>query len=458
MKTKITLLMMSAILFTTNVKAQFIGYSYAKSITVTNTSSVSAINYQLRLTVNTQSLIAASQMQVNGNDIRFGKKCSASATYNHWIESGINTATTVIWVKVDTILAGSSKTFFMYHGNPTAVSTSSIPGVFINAGSATDSVAVGGPGGSAGSQRGFKFSPNVDILVTSLGKREPIGSVRYVTLFDNSSTAILAQQQVSGPLGSYSYTTLPNPIWLSQGSQYIIQLYQGVGDTYYFGSSTQIDSRLTFYDMRYCNSCTQNTFPTSSLTSGMHYGNADFLFFFKNTITPTPSYTINAVNLPIVTATSSNSLICVGTTVTLTATGATTYSWSSGSLGSVTLVTPTTTTTYTVIGTNTANCSSNATITQSVSICTSLNSLLQNDLNYSIYPNPTSGIINIDLENKNNRLIKIELLNAIGQVIMTETSESNRFTFNLQNYPAGIYFVKLIEQNRVIALEKIIKD
>jgi hypothetical protein len=457
MKTKFTLLMMSAILFTTIVKAQFTGYSYAKSITVTNTSSVSAINYQLRLTVNTQSLIAASQMQVSGDDIRFGKKCSASATYNHWIESGINTASTVIWVKVDTILAGTSQTFFMYHGNPTAVSTSSIPSVFIDAGSATDSVVVGTLGGSVGMQRGFKFSPNVDILVTSLGKREPIGSVRYVTLFDNSSTAILAQQQVSGPLGSYSYTTLPNPIWLSQGSQYIIQLYQGVGDTYYFGNSIQIDSRLTYYDMRYCNSCTQNTFPTSTLT-GKHYGNADFLFYYKNTITPTPSYSINAVALPTVTATSSNSLICVGTTVTLTATGATTYSWSSGTLGSVTLVTPTTTTTYTVIGTNTTNCSSNATITQSVSICTSLNSLLQNDLNYSIYPNPTSGIINIDLENKNNRLIKIELLNAIGQVIMTETYESNRFTFNLHNYPAGIYFIKIIEQNKVIALEKIIKD
>ena len=79
-------------------------------------------------------------------------------------------------------------------------------------------------------------------------------------------------------------------------------------------------------------------------------------------------------------------------------------------------------------------------------------------MNYSLYPNPTIGIINIDIETKNNGLLKIELLNAIGQVIMTETSESNRFTFNLQNYPAGIYFVKLIEQNRVIALEKIIKD
>jgi hypothetical protein len=210
--------------------------------------------------------------------------------------------------------------------------------------------------------------------------------------------------------------------------------------------------------MRYCNSCTQNTFPTSVITSGMHYGNADFLFYYKNTITPTPTYSINSIALPILTATSSNSLICVGTTVTLTATGATTYSWSSGTLGSVTLVTPTTTTTYTVIGTNTANCSSNATITQSVSICTSLNSLLNNDLNYSLYPNPTSGIINIDIETKNNELFKIELLNAIGQVIMTETSESNRFTFNLQNYPAGIYFIKLIDHNKVIALEKIIKD
>ena len=457
MKTKITLLMMSAILFTTIVKAQIAGYSYAKSITVTNTSSVSAINYQLRLTVNTQSLIAASQMQPSGDDIRFGKKCSASAIYNHWIESGINTATTVIWVKVDTLLAGASKTFFMYHGNPTAISTSSIPSVFINAGSATDSVAIGAAGGSAGSQRGFKFSPNLDILVTSLGKREPTGTTRYVTLFDNTSTAILAQQQVSGPLGSYSYTTLPNPIWLSQGSQYIIQLYQGTGDGYYFGTSSQIDSRLTFFDMRYCNSCTQNTFPTSSI-AGMHYGNADFLFYYKNTITPTPSYTINSVALPTVTAISSSSLICVGTTVTLTATGATTYSWSNGALGSVTLVTPTTTTTYTVVGTNSVNCSNNASITQSVSICTSLNSLLNNDLNYSLYPNPTSGIINIDIETKNNGLFKIELLNAIGQVIMTETSESNRFTFNLQNYPAGIYFVKLIEQNRVIALEKIIKD
>ena len=162
--------------------------------------------------------------------------------------------------------------------------------------------------------------------------------------------------------------------------------------------------------------------------------------------------------MPTVTAISSNSLICVGTTVTLTATGATTYSWSNGALGSVTLVTPTTTTTYTVVGTNSVNCSNNASITQSVSICTSLNSLLNNDLNYSLYPNPTSGIINIDIETKNNGLFKIELLNAIGKVIMTETSESNRFTFNLQNYPAGIYFVKLIEQDRVIALEKIIKD
>jgi predicted site-specific integrase-resolvase len=58
----------------------------------------------------------------------------------------------------------------------------------------------------------------------------------------------------------------------------------------------------------------------------------------------------------------------------------------------------------------------------------------------------------------NNRLLKIEIVNAVGQVIVTENSELNRFTFNIQHYAAGIYFIKIIEQNKVIALEKIIKD
>lgn len=457
MKIKLTILILSTLVINNISKAQLSGYAFSKSISVANTSTATAINYQIRLTVNTQILIAASQMLASGNDIRFAKTCNGSTPYNYWIESGINTPTTVIWVKVDTILPASSRTFFMFHGNSGAVASSSIPLVFSYAGSSTDSVSGGTSGGSFNSQRGFRFSPNVDILVTSLGKNEPNGSVRYVTLFDNTSTSIITQQQVSGPLGVYSYTALPSPIWLSQGTQYVIQLYQGAADGYYYGTSTQIDSRLTLFDMLYCNSCTQNTFPTSSLT-GMHYGYADFLFYYRNMVTPAPTYTINSSAIPVITAISNNSLICVGNSSTLTASGASSYAWNTGATSPVIVVTPTITTTYSVVGQSSNGCLASTVITQSVSLCAGVNNISDVGLQYNIYPNPTSGIVNIDLENCNEKNSKIQIANAIGQIVISENINSKHLSFNMQNFPAGIYIVKIIENGNIITTQKIVKQ
>lgn len=77
------------------------------------------------------------------------------------------------------------------------------------------------------------------------------------------------------------------------------------------------------------------------------------------TIIPSPS--------PTVIANSSSTLICSGTTISLTASGANTYSWSPISLtgASVTNV-PATTITYSVIGTNGFGCTNQALVTVSV--------------------------------------------------------------------------------------------
>jgi PKD repeat protein len=74
------------------------------------------------------------------------------------------------------------------------------------------------------------------------------------------------------------------------------------------------------------------------------------------TIFSTPSISINATNTEI----------CPGSSVTLTASGASTYTWSPGTslnttTGSTVIATPSSTTTYTVTGTSN-NCSSTATI------------------------------------------------------------------------------------------------
>jgi hypothetical protein len=46
---------------------------------------------------------------------------------NAWIESGVNTSSTYIWVKVPSIPASSTKTIYIYYGNPSATLSASGP-------------------------------------------------------------------------------------------------------------------------------------------------------------------------------------------------------------------------------------------------------------------------------------------------------------------------------------------
>ncbi len=83
----------------------------------------------------------------------------------------------------------------------------------------------------------------------------------------------------------------------------------------------------------------------------------------SGTSTPiTQTFVVNA--LPAVAA--SNATVCSGTPANLTATGATTYNWSTGATGSVISVTPTATTIYTVTGTNASGCANTKTLSVTV--------------------------------------------------------------------------------------------
>jgi hypothetical protein len=66
-------------------------------------------------------------MQSNGNDIRFTD--GSCNVLNHWIESGINTPSTLIWVKVPSLPAGIS-TIYMYYGNASAPNIENPSAVF----------------------------------------------------------------------------------------------------------------------------------------------------------------------------------------------------------------------------------------------------------------------------------------------------------------------------------------
>jgi hypothetical protein len=98
-----------------------VAWHWRKPITISNAGGVLA-EYQVKVTINTQELISASKMQSDGDDIRF-TEADGVTEVPYWIESGIDTDSTVIWVKVPSIPSGDSN-IYLYYGNPAASSAS----------------------------------------------------------------------------------------------------------------------------------------------------------------------------------------------------------------------------------------------------------------------------------------------------------------------------------------------
>jgi hypothetical protein len=158
---------------------------------------------------------------------------------------------------------------------------------------------------------------------------------------------------------------------------------------------------------------------------------------------------------PTVTAVSSLSLICNGQTASLTASGATTYSWNTSATTSVIAVSPSVTTSYTVTGTNTNSCSASVVITQSVSACTGLNNNLASFIGAVVYPNPTTGLFTIELNNGSVKTIQV--MDLTGRIVLANTSSNDKIDFNISNLANGVYFVK-VQSNNSVEVIKIVKQ
>jgi hypothetical protein len=383
------------LLFSLKMYAQPAGWSYSAPFQIVNNVASVVTNYQASVIVNTQALIGAGQMQVTGNDIRFGKDCSGNTLYNYWIQSGLNTPNTVIWVKIDTLYPSATRTFYMFYGNSSAGAASAIPGVFNGPMSSTDSTANTNLSGSADAQRGFRFSTTEDVLVTAFGKSEPSSNPRFVTLFDFNTQAILSQQQVSGPSAQWTYQNIASPLWLTGGTNYLLEIFFPAGDdAYYFGAAPTMGQHFNYIEMRYCNGCTQNTFPTNTL-GGMLYGYVDLWYWTKNNISPAPTVSAGTA----LTYNAQNAAFCVGDSamVGTTATGGTgpyTYSWSpstgiSNPAAATTYAHPATTTAYTVTVTDNTGC----TVTDIVNVTVNpLPIVAATAINDSICPGDTATL------------------------------------------------------------------
>jgi hypothetical protein len=64
---------------------------------------------------------------------------------------------------------------------------------------------------------------------------------------------------------------------------------------------------------------------------------------------------------------------------------------------------------------------------------------------FKIYPNPTNDILNIHNYN-NNKIDKIKIFNTLGNLVFQSDNDVNKIKVN--NLPAGIYLIKLYNENK----------
>jgi hypothetical protein len=220
----------------------------------------------------------------------------------------------------------------------------------------------------------------------------------------------------------------------------------------------------------------------------------------------TASVTVLSLPSPQITITGETD-ICAGQSTTLTANGGTTYLWSNGSMSSA--ITVASSGTWQVIGYNDEGCSNTATATVNVwqptyseftitinepcytwnsqTYCTSgdytqtlqtvhgCDSIVTLHLtitvgiddhetaDFKVFPNPTNSVVNVECTMNNVQLgeAEIQVVDMYGKlvrIVETHGRASLQGTIDISDLANGVYFVKLMAEDKTIAVRKVVKQ
>lgn len=87
---------------------------------------------------------------------------------------------------------------------------------------------------------------------------------------------------------------------------------------------------------------------------------------------------------------------------------------------------------------------------------TSIHENLSQNMIKNLYPNPTSSVLNVEM-NGINKNTTIELYNTIGELVFNENLGDTTKSLDLQHLSSGIYFMKVQSDNQFV-IKKIIKE
>ena len=148
-----------------------------------------------------------------------------------------------------------------------------------------------------------------------------------------------------------------------------------------------------------------------------------------------------------------------GNTATAIASGGTfpyTYLWSPGGQTTMT-ATGLSTGTYTCVVTDANGCTASATVNISI---TGFNDNSFPENNITIYPNPVSDAINIEMKMESKSTVTISVLNLLGETMYGETLTADKFlnqVIDVSGYADGVYVISIQTPENIIT-KRIVKN
>ena len=70
---------------------------------------------------------------------------------------------------------------------------------------------------------------------------------------------------------------------------------------------------------------------------------------------------------------------------------------------------------------------------------------------FSVYPNPTTGILNVQSK---TAIVQIEIHNLLGQLVKSNTNQN---TIDISSVSSGLYFIKVMDENGDYGTQKVVK-
>ncbi len=80
---------------------------------------------------------------------------------------------------------------------------------------------------------------------------------------------------------------------------------------------------------------------------------------------------------------------------------------------------------------------------QPLYLVTSVEEAPDNPYQISVYPNPTTDLINISVQSVDQASFNVELINLQGKRLYHQNIDSNNNTIDLKQYATGIYMLKI---------------